>query len=133
MTPEPPTFDLEDWLVSVLIDACDVYADAGELIDQMRAERAAETTEEVETLAREIVTAGLDRGWLDLVELTFTVSPDGTRELTDGRTLSDPEARAAIAAPCMWDRAFRSTTLYISLSSTPAGIAHLDGLETEYE
>ena len=125
-------FDLEDWLVSVLIDACDKFADPGELIDQMRSERAAETTEEVEDLARQIVTAGLERGWLEVIELTFSTS-SGERELADARTLDSAEATPTIAGPCLWDRSTRSSTRYFALTSTPAGITHLDSLETEYE
>ena len=128
--PEPAGFDLEDWLVSVLIDACDAYAQPGVLLAQLRNEGLAATTEEVEALAQSIVSTGLERGWLELIHL---VPPAGGTETGLLRTLETDEAQSLLSETIVWENPPPPGAPSYVLTCTVDGEAHLDSIETEYD
>ena len=128
--PEPAGFDLEDWLVSVLIDACDAFAQPGVLLAPLGDEGLAASTEELETLAQSIVSTGLDRGWLELIHLT---PPTLGKETGLLRTLEKDEAKDFLAETIVWENPPPPGAPSYVLTCTVDGEAHLDSIQTEYD
>ncbi|MGA1203574.1 MAG: hypothetical protein ACO4BJ_11430 [Planctomycetota bacterium] len=132
-----PAFDLNDWLTSVLIDSCDLFGDPTQLLAQLRAERMARTHEKIESLAREIVSAGIERGWLSLVELKLGPdthpSEDALAGAEEVRVLSPSEAFIALESGSLWVGTGRKDARVLALSCTREGERHLDSLDACYD